>query len=536
MYGIGDNLHQRAVLRELMRPREVWLDTFYSSMYHDLVAQGLKLRLLSRGLKPRITDAGDFSIVRLPASAERRKINYDKAGITRYGSILGAQYASVNLRMPERPDFSLPVRDEWRRGARQLIGGWSRAGKPLMVYRPIVLNKTWECPSRSPDPQAYDALYRSIRDRFFVVSIADLKDGEEWIVGPRADVDIELHHGELDFETMTGLFAEADLVFGNAGFAPVLAQAVGTPNIVIYGGNESYRITNRVGAHLAPTLGIDVDNPCECRNQRHQCDKTITLPPALQRIAQFVREHVDKSERITTVPRVLIFATTYVDSPHRKHLVDHWLDLHARLNPDCDFLIVDSNSPLLFAQDFADCSQRSQRMLYRFPDNIGHLSRGGRDGWGRALCKGLEIAAVLDYDYAVHIEGDSLFRRPVRPIVDDMNMRGVDVLSTPVIGTRRQESGWVETGLMLFRVGYLLRSDFVARYDWPRRKPRPTPERVIHDLLGSHLVMMPWRAERGDKSQITAKNVAELDWVTHCWDDLSVYDSFVASVDAQCCP
>jgi hypothetical protein len=232
--------------------------------------------------------------------------------------------------------------------------------------------------------------------------------------------------------------------------------------------------------------------------------------------------------------RVLIFATTYADTPERVRLTEQWVKLHGTLNPDCNLLLVDSASPL--------CLNRScaiQFQFYSFPNNIGHLSRNGpngpssrgRDGWGRAFCKGLEIAVADGYDYAVHIEGDSLFRLPVMPIVKQMWRDGVDCLSVPVEGTRRKEVGWVETGLMFFDVGYVADSDFIKKYDWPNRTPSPTPEVIIHGLLGPSLKMMPWKAERGDKSQITVDNVTQLDWVTHCHDSChesqQIYDRFV---------
>ncbi len=47
MFGIGDCIGQRAMLRELMKTHDVWLETYYASMYHDLIAEGLNLRLLS---------------------------------------------------------------------------------------------------------------------------------------------------------------------------------------------------------------------------------------------------------------------------------------------------------------------------------------------------------------------------------------------------------------------------------------------------------------------------------------------------------
>jgi ADP-heptose:LPS heptosyltransferase len=131
---------------------------------------------------------------------------------------------------------------------------------------------------------AYAALYRSIKDRFFTVSVCDLTQKGEHIVGEEQEADLKLHKWRADFETLAGLFAEAALVFGNAGFTPILAQAVGTPNICVYGGNESFRFTNVVGAHLAPTLPIEPVKPCECHDRHHKCDKDIDLADALPKV------------------------------------------------------------------------------------------------------------------------------------------------------------------------------------------------------------------------------------------------------------
>jgi ADP-heptose:LPS heptosyltransferase len=186
--------------------------------------------------------------------------------------------------MPERPDFSLPVPPKWREWARAKLGPTN--GKPMLIYRPIVLNDVWKAPARSPDPDAYHVLFRLIRDRFHVVSIADLNQ-KEWFVGSEQDADTKFHHGELSFEELAGLFAEAALVFGNAGFSPVMAQAVGTPSIIVYGGNESFRTTNSVGAHLAPTLAIEPITPCECHSRTHDCDKRIDVEAAIVKVREF---------------------------------------------------------------------------------------------------------------------------------------------------------------------------------------------------------------------------------------------------------
>lgn len=544
MFGIGDNLHQRAPIRDLMLSHDVWLETCHIALYHDLAVEGLKLlpRLTRLRAQAR-TIATErrryaFSSTRPPPYAERRKIGYNKSEIDKYGSILSAMYGCLNLPIPAAPDFRLPIPSAWQANARRLIETWPRTSKPLMVLRQIILRKEWDGANRNPDPVAYRRLFEDIRDRFFVVSIADLSPGLEWVLGPELAADVKLHAGELDFETMAALFAEAALVVSPAGFAPVLAQAVGTPGVTIYGGRESFRTTQAAGAHLAPSLGIDPVNPCDCHSNTHRCEKALNQVEARRKLANFTAR-IDKAK-----PRTLIFGTTYVDCEDRAKLTDHWLTLTSRLNPDCDLLLVDSASPwpVLINEKRHGCfdtympGATGRRMLHRFADNVGHLSRGGRDGWGRAFCFGLQAAIDGGYDYVAHIEGDSLFRLPMTPIVRRMQQENVDVVSVPVKGMKRDIPGWVETGLMVFNTRYLVQSDFIAKYDWPHRKESPTPELVIARLIIGRVKLMPWRAWRGDRNEINHHNVLDLnlDWVTHCHNDVWVYDRFVAALAPGC--
>lgn len=298
--GFGDCIHQRALVRDLMREDDVLLQTFYSAMYQDLREEGLLLQSIP-GHPPRVRERVPLGRdrVHVPADARQVRLRYNAATVHRHGSILAAQYACADMRMPEQPDFSLPVMTEWREAARTIVGNSS---KPIMVYRPLVLNNLFHCEQRLPDVKTYAALCESIRDDYFVVSVCNLGNYGERIVGPEPDANLKLHHGELPFEELVGLYAEADLAFTCAGFAPVLAQAVGTPTVVVYGGHEGYSTTNIVGAHLAPTLPIEATNQCNCHgghytrgpNQElvkpvrdHDCDKTIDLPAALARLHSF---------------------------------------------------------------------------------------------------------------------------------------------------------------------------------------------------------------------------------------------------------
>lgn len=551
MFGIGDNLHQRAVIRELMKTYEVTLETCHGELYHDLVAKGLKLRFRPTALRAQAKtiarESGWFTAPPASPDAPRRRLGYNKPDIDKWGSIVHALYGMAGLEPVQYPDFSMPVKPEWRENARKLIASWDLKDKPLLVYRPIVLRREWDGSQRNPDTAAYNALFATIRNKFFVVSLADLAPRLEWIVGPEQEADIKLHAGELDFPTMAALFAEANLIFSPAGFAPVLAQAVGAPSITIYGGRESFKTTQRGGEHLAPTLGIDPDHPCDCHSMAARCNKCrkhITLEPAIARIADFVKEHCLAPEVVAVPkPRVLIYATTYVDCKERLLLTKHWLDLHQKLNPDCDFLLVDSMSPMQkdilalgkFTQP-GDVEQEGQKLrFFTFPDNVGHLSRKGRDGWGRAFCYGLDKAVEWGYDYVVHIEGDSLFRLPCVPIAEQMQREGVKVASIPVLGTKYIERAWVETGLMFFSVKFLRDNGFTKSYNWPRQTGAPTPEVVIHRMLGPNLKMMPWKGLRGDKAQVNNGNILalDLDWVTHCHNDVWVYDKYIAHTIAN---
>ena len=223
--GFGDCIHQRAVVRTLMeRGEQVFLETFYSALYQDLVAEGLKIQGIG-GHPPRVREdakklpIGRFSV---PPGGRQTSMSYNADAIRKHGSILGAQYACVGLAMPEKPDFSFPVPDQWRQMARRRIGS---IRKPLMVYRPTVLNNLFHCEPRLPDLNVYAELYESIRSDYHVVSVANLGDNGEFIAGPEAPADTKYHRGELPFEELAGLYAEAELAFTCAGFAPVLAQA-----------------------------------------------------------------------------------------------------------------------------------------------------------------------------------------------------------------------------------------------------------------------------------------------------------------------
>ena len=294
MHGLGDNLHERAIVRELMRGHDLWLKTSWPQLFWDLPELHLvplkspipwmarnEIRtaaLYGRTVAPpgsKVVSNGYLSRMRPGNRVSVLQTMADVCGVP-----LGAG------------DFRLPVAPQWRAKAEAVLTD----GRPLMIYRPLVAISEVNRESarakiaRNPDFEAYHALFSAIRDQYFVVSIADTTQVSECLIGPPIKADAEFHHGELDIETIIALTASAALVFTSPCFMTVLAQAVSTPLICIFGGFEG-KESFSAGARYSPWLPIEPINPCACWSPACSHDKTIDVPVAHARIAQFIAEH-----------------------------------------------------------------------------------------------------------------------------------------------------------------------------------------------------------------------------------------------------
>lgn len=289
MMGLGDNLHQRAILRHLMQHHEVWLSTSWVAPYHDLIGQGLRVIRRNTNLRTQAKNAARESGLFHHGTcypARYVETGYQPEAVRRLGNVLAAMCETAGVSYAEA-DFRLPVPLAWIGQVREIAGA---PAKPIMLYRPLVERREWLNPARNPDRAAYARLFRAIRDRFFVVSVADLEPGIEWMVGEPVEADLTFHRGELPFEALAGLAAISSLVYCAPGFATVLAQAVGTPVVTVFGGYENSS-SFAGGARFTPTLGIDPIKPCSTWSHDDGWDKTIDLPAAEARLAAFVVEH-----------------------------------------------------------------------------------------------------------------------------------------------------------------------------------------------------------------------------------------------------
>ncbi len=224
--------------------------------------------------------------------------------------------------------------------------------------------------------------------------------------------------------------------------------------------------------------------------------------------------------------RVLIFGTTYTDTMEKVEIEDKWINLHRTLNPTCDLMLVDSASPL------RSVARTDDVHVLQLNNNIGHLGRSGRDGWGRAFCAGLQYAVENYYDFVVHVEGDSLLRQPVMPFCECMKDNELESFVCGVNGTKFKEFRWVETGMMFMSVPYVQESNFIERYNWQdgaSKKYPHTPEAVVYEMLEQDdaLSVVPLNVMRDDQHLMTKDNIGEYDWITHTTTE--IFSTFVTS-------
>src|SRR5271155_4539654 len=109
-------------------------------------------------------------------------------------------------------------------------------------------------------------------------------------------------------------------------------------------------------------------------------------------------------------PSILIAGTSWLDNEHSVELFKMWFRTIKHLNPDEDFVLVDACSPFDPRLMLPEVTN-----VFRWDENIGAITRGGKDGCGRSLCKVIELAIEGDYDYVAICESDAIFCRPIRP-------------------------------------------------------------------------------------------------------------------------
>lgn len=266
MKGLGDGIFQRPFVRAESERRAVYLDTPWPQLYADLpnvfpVKPSTTLRTQAKNAAAQ----PDSVWHEQPFACDRAAFAYGTQHL-RKGSIIRALESALPLRGSPFV-FDLPP----------VPAGTARGGIPYAVVRPVTLRREWTNSARNPDPSAVFKVCQWLQDAgLWVVLVADLKPGEEELVGPLPPHDAAFLAGEKSLLDLMALVRGAAAVIGGVGWIFPMSIAAGTPLFVIQGGQLRH---NGPAAITDPRMNLDRVGwakpryPCDCENMRHNCRK-----------------------------------------------------------------------------------------------------------------------------------------------------------------------------------------------------------------------------------------------------------------------
>lgn len=181
-----------------------------------------------------------------------------------------------------RPDMKINLRHEWIDQALSAIRGrldpCEIGTRKLCAVNQPTLRKEWLVPARNPDAGYIELCMDRIRDEYYFVSVANIREGEEWIDGsPELRADIRLLNGELDLFGVAGLVWLSDLVICGPSFMVPLALSIDRPVLAIYGGYEppSAHFSENLYGRRDHALYVAPEPFCACKDRNHACHKGI---------------------------------------------------------------------------------------------------------------------------------------------------------------------------------------------------------------------------------------------------------------------
>lgn len=232
-----------------------------------------------------------------------------------------------------------------------------------------------------------------------------------------------------------------------------------------------------------------------------------------------------------TEPRILVAGSAYIHNEGLRELCKLWTRVVSHIDPCLDKVIIDSVSPFEPAVflDWA-CKKEGEKgpiwmddgpysAVYRFNENIGHLSRGGEDGAGRTFCKSIELGIEGGYDYVAIIETDLIFMRSVTDICKRMQRNGTKIAACP-----NAQYQFPEFGACFIDCRWAKEFDLVGKYNWKKSQPWPIPEIRLMNIVQDYLMLLPVYGIRIDQTGITEQSLPNYfpyyppAWITHAVD------------------
>jgi len=255
MRGLGDNIYQRAFVKQLKG--NVWMDTPWPEIYSDLPVKFIRPDTKLRTQKKNVEKIKDWSSPP-PIRSRPIKVSYSKRGIIndmrKYFGVANGEFD-----LPPLPD---PIVD----------GNY-------VVIRPATVREEWRADTRNPLPEYLEKAAIEMKRRgYTVVSVADLEEGKEWLVGNAPPADITYHAGELSIVELLALVAGAKAVIGGIGWIVPACTAAKVLSLIVCGGQGGFNSPELITSKdmdLSKITFFVPDNFCLCTQKQHNCNKEI---------------------------------------------------------------------------------------------------------------------------------------------------------------------------------------------------------------------------------------------------------------------
>lgn len=252
--GLGDNLYERAFVKNL--PKPVYLDTPWPEIYGGI--DGVHFIRPQTTLRTQAKNIARQTNWTLPPGRQpTRQIRYGGEGIIP-GMTACFGVAPAEFDLPPLPPS--PVEGRY------------------VVVRPVTVRSEWRADTRNPLPEYVNQAVLAAAGRGYrVISVADLQDGQEWLTEDAPPANVVYHKGELPVEQLLALVQGAAAVIGGIGWIVPAALCAKVPAWIVCGGQGGYNAPELITPKGQTNITFAVpDNFCRCRQKIHGCDKRIS--------------------------------------------------------------------------------------------------------------------------------------------------------------------------------------------------------------------------------------------------------------------
>lgn len=261
MLGLGDNIYQYPVIKELSKHCRVHLKTPWPQIYSDL-----NIRCVPTETRLRTQAKNE-------AASSKFFTSHDQVTVEKRLSYVSHQHRGISLWQGLCASARVPTSKYFLQ-----IGQPARTRCDYAVIRPPTIRKEWAAPSRNPRPDYIQFCVDWLNAAGIKTQVvADINPPHEVYDGPRIEkAATYLEHGELGVVELMSLIRDAKVVVGGVGFIAPMCIALGTPVLIVHGGAGGWNGPRMIDA---PGVGklthVLPKNYCRCQSHNHACDKSI---------------------------------------------------------------------------------------------------------------------------------------------------------------------------------------------------------------------------------------------------------------------